>query len=379
MSSTAGRQNTAQQLRNIQRLARAAVVSLLAIAGTTGGCDSTSGPAASRPDAGAISVSLNPTSGSIQQHVDTTTTTTATVTLTRSGEFTGAVNLTVTGAPAWVTAAVSNVQTSGTTTTGTVTLTVPAAAAEAQSAAGVYPLVVHGLGAGVAEATANYSLAVAAPLPAAAYVLAFETPGSMAVWREYGLSATARVYVDRINFRGSITLAMENLPPDVTATFAPNPVSGNSSMLTLTAASTSPNGTFTNLLVRGVTTELTDRTTPLSFTIAERGFTLSLTSPALTVAKGGSSATNVNVFRTSFAGPVRLIPWYYEDGSLPAGVTVAFAPNPVAGDIALLTVTVSAPAVAGVYDLDIYGEGAPDVWFWMPLKLTITAPAPNNQ
>ena len=76
-------------------------------------------------DPGSIALALNPTSASVAQGGNTTTT----ATLTRSGGFTGSVTLNVTGAPAGVTAAVSNIQTTGAVTTATVTVTVGAAVA----------------------------------------------------------------------------------------------------------------------------------------------------------------------------------------------------------------------------------------------------------
>jgi hypothetical protein len=102
-------------------------------------------------DPGAIALALNPTGGSVAQGGNTT----ATATLTRSGNFTGSVTLSVTGAPAGVTAAVSNIQTTGAVTTATVTV-------GAAVAAGTYPLVVHGTGTGVTEASANFTLTVTA-------------------------------------------------------------------------------------------------------------------------------------------------------------------------------------------------------------------------
>jgi hypothetical protein len=102
-------------------------------------------------DPGVIALVLNPTSASVALGGNTTTT----ATLTRSGDFTGTVTLNVTGAPAGVTVAVSNIQTTGAVTTATVTVTVGAAVVT-----GTYPLVVHASGTGVTEATANFSLTV---------------------------------------------------------------------------------------------------------------------------------------------------------------------------------------------------------------------------
>ena len=121
--------------------------------GVLAGCGS-SGTANNNP--GAIALALSPTSESAQAGGQTITT----ATLTRS-VFTGPVNLTFTGVPTGVTATVSNIVFGGTSTTATVTLDVGIG-----TVAGTYPIVMHGTGNGVTEATATYTLTVtAAPEP----------------------------------------------------------------------------------------------------------------------------------------------------------------------------------------------------------------------
>ena len=137
-------------------------------------------------DPGAFALALNPTSASVVQGGNTSTT----ATLTRSGGFTGSVTLNVTGAPAGVTAAVSNIQTTGLVTTATVTVTVGAAVAAA-----TYPLVVHGTGSGVTEATANFALTVTAA-PAGSYTFSLS---SAALSIAQGASTPTTVNVNRTN------------------------------------------------------------------------------------------------------------------------------------------------------------------------------------
>src|SRR6188474_2048389 len=143
---------------------------------------------------GEIAVSLNPTSASVVQGGNTA----VTATLTRSGGFTGAVVLAVTGNPAGVTAAVSNEVTSGDVTTATITVTVGAGVVP-----GVYPLVVTGTGSGVTAATATFSLTVtAAP---AAYTLSLS---AATLTIPAGASApTTTVNLARTNFPGNVTLS----------------------------------------------------------------------------------------------------------------------------------------------------------------------------
>ena len=119
---------------------------VLAIA-VLAGCGS-SGTANNNP--GSIALALSPASESTQPGGQTITT----MTLTRSG-FTAAVNLTFTGVPTGVTATVSNIGFGGTSTSATVTMDVGIA-----TVAGTYPIVMHGTGNGVTEATATYTLTV---------------------------------------------------------------------------------------------------------------------------------------------------------------------------------------------------------------------------
>lgn len=121
----------------------------LALLGTAAavGCSST--------EPGVIALVILPTSASISQGGSST----VAATVTRSGGFTGTVDLTVTGTPTGVTGVVSNVRTTGLVTSATVTINV-----NATTAPGTYSLVVHGTGTGVSEATAAFALTVTAAL-----------------------------------------------------------------------------------------------------------------------------------------------------------------------------------------------------------------------
>jgi hypothetical protein len=143
----------------------------------------------------------------------------------------------------------------------------------------------------------------------------------------------------------------------------------------------SPIGTFTNLLVRGVAAGLLDRTAPLTLTItAAPTFSLTVSSDTLSLMQGtGTATTTVNVTRDSYTGPVTL--WTDTGdfhGTMPPGVTAAFAPNPTTGTSSVLTLRASGDAAPGVYDLWINAEATPGWYVEGPiLKLTIrAAPSP---
>jgi hypothetical protein len=234
-----------------KRLMRYGLVLLATV--VTAGCGS-EGDGGTEP--GTITLTIDQAAATIQQGQSQA----VTATLTRAGGFTGTVNLDVTGEPTGVTATVSNVQTSGAVTTATVTILVGAAVAPA-----LYPLVLHGTGSGVSAVTRAFALTVAAA-PVPAYTLALSSPALSIV--QGAATPTTTATLVRTNFTGGVTLSVENLPGGVTAAFNPaSPISGSSSVLTLTVATNASTGTFTNLVVRGVATGLTDRTAPLSLTI----------------------------------------------------------------------------------------------------------------
>jgi len=310
-------------------------------------------------DPGAITLALNPTSASVAQGGNTTTT----ATLTRSGDFSGSVTLGVTGAPAGVTTAVSNIQTTGLVTTATVTVTVGAAVAT-----GTYPLVVRGSGTGVSEATANFSLTVTAA-PAGSYTLSLS---SAALSIAQGASTpTTTVNLNRTNFTGDVQLAVTGLPAGVTAAFAPNPATGNSSVLTLTVGAAVPAQVY-NLTVTG-TASVGNQSTPLTLTVTAPvvgSFTLTTTpATSASVVQGGSTNVTVNLARTGgFTGGVNLTAT-----GLPAGLTATFNPTSATGATSTLTLAATAGLAVGAYPIVIRGNFAGLAEQTVNLTVNVTA------
>lgn len=234
------------------RLPLAALAAVLTLpAACSGGGDGGTQPGPTP----AIAISLSPASATVAQGGSTP----VGVTVTRSGGFTGTVNLTVGGAPSGVSGTVAAPQTSGGVTTAAVTVAVDAA-----TAPGTYTLTVQASGSGVSSASASFALTVTA---AAAYTLA-ATPATLSVVQ--GTAGTVSVAIARTSFTGNITLAAENLPAGVTAGFSPNPADGASSTLTLTASAGATLGA-TTVTVRGTATGLADRTVTVALTVTAGG------------------------------------------------------------------------------------------------------------
>jgi uncharacterized membrane protein len=119
-----------------------------------------------------------------------------------------------------------------------------------------------------------------------------------------------------------VSLAASGLPSGVTASFAPNPISTGSSLLTLTASNPATAGTFA-VTITGTSGSLTVTTT-VSLTVYAETFTLSNAPSELTLAQGGSGTSTIYVVpQYGFTGNVSLAA-----SGLPSGVSASFAPNP---------------------------------------------------
>ena len=330
------------------------------------GCGSGSGNGGTGPTP-VISIAITPTSGSVAQG-DTIQ---VSATLTRSGGFSGNVDLSVLGVPTGVTGAVSNIVTSGATTTATITIQVAIA-----TVPGTYTLTVQGTGTGVTTATATFTLTVTAA-PAFALTL---TPNTTSIGQ--GSHQTVQVGISRTNFTSSVNLTAANLPEGVTAAFDPAAATGNSSVLTLTVGPAVPTGQY-SISVQGSAPASAsaptgtiqavapaNQTATLTLTVTLTGsFALSLTPSAVSIVPGSNGQTTVNIARTNFTGAVTL-----SLTGAPGGVTGAFNPTAPTGTSSTLTVTVGGSVATGMYNLTVSGTGTAGTSS-TPLTLTVSAPS----
>src|SRR5947209_8156492 len=294
------------------------------------------------------SLSLAPAALTIPQAANGT----ATVTITRTN-FTGAVTLSLGGAPAGVTGAFNPAAPTGTTSA----LTVSVGAAVAP---GVYNLTVNGTGAPGNRSTPLTLTVSAAP----DYSLSL-SPTALTIGQ--GATGNTTVTITRANFTGAVTLSLGNAPAGVTGAFSPAAPTGTSSTLTVSVAAAVAPGVY-NLTVDGTGTP-GNRSTPLTLTVsAAPDYTLSLSpTAALAIERGATGTTTVTITRTNFTGAVTL-----SLGSAPAGVTGSFDPATPTGTSSTLTVSVGAAVAPGVYNLTVDGAGTPGSRS-TPLTVTVTA------
>jgi hypothetical protein len=256
------------------------------------------------------------------------TTSTSYVNINPQYGFKGAVDLTVSGLPAGVTASFSPNPTTG---SGMVTLT-----ASSTAAFGTATVTITGT---------SGTLTVSTTLAIGVYVPGFTISPSSANLG-VGTSTTDYIYVNpQYGFTGSVNLTASGLPSGVTASWIPNPTTG-ASALTLTASNTVTPGQY-NVTIKGTSGTLT-ATTTLALGVYAPSFILSAGSASL--GQGATTTTYVSVNpQYGFIGSVNLTA-----SGLPAGVTASFAPNPTTGSC-VMTLTASSTTVLGQYNVTING------------------------
>ncbi|HEY4358403.1 MAG TPA: FG-GAP-like repeat-containing protein [Acidobacteriaceae bacterium] len=263
--------------------------------------------------------------------------------------FAGAVNLSVSGLPAGVTAVFSP---NPTTYSSTLILTASSSAV---------------LGQYTATITGTYGTqTVTTPLHIGVYDPTFTLSSNGNITIGQGTSTTTYTYVNaQYGFAGGVNFSVSGLPAGVTAAFSPNPTT-TSSMLTLTASGTAAVGQY-NLTITGTSGSQTV-TTPLTLGVYAPSFTL-YGSGSVYVGQGASANSYLYVNdQYGFTGNVNL-----SVSGLPNGVTASFATNPTTNS-SMLTLTVSSSASVGTTTLTITGvSGAKTAT--TTLQLNVSSPS----
>jgi len=249
----------------------------------------------------------------------------AIVTVSRTGSFSGAVSLSVEGAPSGVTVTPSSATVASGATTSTlaidVSLNVPA---------GSYPLTIRGQATGQSAQSTTLTLTVVTR--PASVSLSRSTAGALST-NAGGPAIAFTVILNRIEFLGAITLEVASgLPTGVTAAFVNSPTAGNSIGVTFAVAANTAPGSYTAEL-RASGTGISLATLSVPFTVVGPGsLTVAASRSAVSIAQNGSGVTSITVTRTNFTGAVTLAV-----AGLPAGATGTFGVNPIASNGATLT------------------------------------------
>jgi endoglucanase len=288
------------------------------------------GPAA--PD---FALSASPSSLTINRGASGT----STITIARSGGFTGAVELSASVPPIGVAASVAP----STGDSRVVTLT-----ASSTATLGPATVTITGTGGGL---TRSVTISVAVAQPQTPDFALSASPTSLNVAR--GASGTSTITITRTGgFTAGVMFSAGGLPAGVSVGFSPNPATGGSSVMTVSASSTATLGPVT-FNVTGAGDGLT-RTISFNLNVSDvqtPDFALSVNPASLTINRGASGTSTITITRTGgFTAGVSLTA-----GGLPAGVTANFNPNPATGGSGLLTLSASSTATLGGATITVTG------------------------
>ena len=264
---------------------------------------------------------------------------TSTITITRSGGFTGAVDLSASVPPIGVAASIAP----STGDSRVVTLT-----ASSTATLGPSTVTITGTGGGL---TRSVTISVTVTQPQTPDFALSASPTSLNVAR--GASGTSTITITRTGgFTAGVMFSAGSLPTGVSVGFSPNPATGGSSVMTVSASSTATLGTVT-FNVTGAGDGLT-RTLSFNLTVSDvptPDFALSVNPASLTINRGASGTSTITITRTGgFTAGVSLTA-----GGLPAGVTANFNPNPATGGSSLLTLSASSTATVGAATITVTG------------------------
>lgn len=186
---------------------------------------------------------------------------TSAIGITRTAPFAGAVDLTVSGAPANVTATLTPTNVPGNSSTLSVT-------AAAGAVNGTYPLVVRATGTGIADATASIPVTVTGGATAGASFTFGTTPLPVTAG---GASNTSTVTIARTGTfapNGALNLALTGAPAGLTASIAPSSnVTGATATVTAQASGAVAAGTY-NLTLTGTGTGIPNATGTLPVVVS---------------------------------------------------------------------------------------------------------------
>ncbi len=240
-------------------------------------------------DGGAPTFTLSANPASVSTALGATTT--STITVSPQNGFTGAVNLTVTGAPSGATATLSP---TSVTTSGTSTLTLNSGTA----AAGNYTVTVTGTSGSITK-----TIQVAWAVTAVDFTL---TASPSSVSTASGATSTSTITVTaQGGFTGPVTLTASGAPAGGTATLSPTSVAGSGTSTLTLAAGTAGAGTYT-VTVTGTSGALT-HSASVSWTVTSASpnagnlvWTRQIGTSANDYGYGVATDANANLFITGY-------------------------------------------------------------------------------
>jgi hypothetical protein len=276
----------------------------------------------------------------------------STISVSDLNGFNSSVTLAASGLPTGVTATFSAASTSATS--------VATFTASSTAVAGNYPITVTGTS-GTLKSTTTIAVTVTVPsFSLSASAASLTIPRSS--------SGTSTISVSGSNgFNSSVTLAASGLPSGVTAAFSAASTSATS-VMTFTASSTAAAGTYP-ITVTGTSGTLSSTTT-IAVTVTVPSFSLSASAAILTIARGGSGASTINVSGLNgFAGTVSLT-----TSVLPNGVTAVLSPASTTKTSTVTFAVSASSTVSGSYPITVTGTSG-TLSSTTAIAVTVTVPS----
>jgi hypothetical protein len=283
---------------------------------------------------GRVSLSLQPTTISVPLDGEVT----LTLTVSRSGEFRGAVALSLQNAPAGISAAFGPPTTTGQVSTVAVTVTVAPGAS-----LGSHSITIRGDASPLPHAIALLQLTVTQP-PFYALAVSDSTPTILR-----GGTVPLVLRAARTAFTGGVILSLDGVA-GITAAFGANPLHGDSTSMTVSVNGGVAPGNYI-VALRGSAVGLADRSVPMTVTVTGDPIQL-LMSPDVAASQGSSVQALIQINRAGYDGPVTL-----SAENLPAGVTAGFQPAAPTGTSATMTLTVAGMTAPGPHTVTLRGTG----------------------
>ncbi|HUQ19520.1 MAG TPA: hypothetical protein VM099_07890 [Gemmatimonadaceae bacterium] len=177
-------------------------------------------------------------------------------------------------------------------------------------------------------------------------------PATMSVSR--GGSTSVGVGVIRTNFTDPVPMSLATTTTGLTASFSPNPITGTTSTMTLSADATVPEGTY-NIGVRSFAGLSNQGTAPVTLTVtppaAPGSIAVSFSVGTLIVPRNNTVPIGLNIVRTNYTGAVSVTV-----AGIPGGVT--FTANPSNTNSVSISFSATAGATPGTYPLVVTASGA---------------------
>jgi len=284
------------------------------------------------------------------------------ITLGKLNGFNSAVAMTVSGAPAGVTATLSPASIPSGGSSSTLTLS-----ASSTTTPGTYALSVQGVSGSIVQ-TQIVTLAIAAPS------LTLAVSSATATVAQGGSTAVTLTTTTANGLTTAPSFTVHGLPTGVTAGVGPvlTVARGKySNTLTFAATATATAGTYTITITGSSGTASQART--LSLTVAAASFTLTASATSVSVTQGGSlQITLTTIAGTGFKSAVVL-----SLSTLPNGVTASMTPSSIASPgtgYSTLKFSATTSATAGTSTVTVTAKGG-TVTRTENITLTISAPS----